>query len=173
VAEGLNTGPAVVGNMGSSTRFNYTMMGDTVNLAARCESGAKTYGVYNMVTEDTESLVSKQSNDIIFRFVDRIVVKGRSKAVGVYEIVGLRDELSQATLGCIETYEKAFKKYLMKEWDEALALFEQSSPIEPLRPGRNLGVSINPSLLFIKRCQYMKQNPPIGEWDGVFVMDHK
>ncbi|MEM9018859.1 MAG: adenylate/guanylate cyclase domain-containing protein, partial [Verrucomicrobiota bacterium] len=75
---GLNTGRAVVGNMGSKRRFNYTMMGDNVNLAARLESGAKQYGVYTLVSEDTRNEARADIDDVLYRFIDQIVVKGRT-----------------------------------------------------------------------------------------------
>jgi adenylate cyclase len=84
---GLNTGLVITGNMGSSTRFNYTMMGDNVNLAARCESACKLYGVYTIATEDTKTESEKYGNDCVFRLLDKIVVVGRTKPVTVYEIV--------------------------------------------------------------------------------------
>ena len=72
---GLNTGTATVGNMGALDRFNYTMMGDMVNLAARSESGAKAYGAYIMITEDTKRAAEKQGSGIAYRYLDKIVVK--------------------------------------------------------------------------------------------------
>ncbi len=93
---GLNTGDAVVGNMGSSKRFNYTMMGDTVNLAARNESGAKAYGVFIMLTEETKTAAEARSDDFVFRFLDRVVVKGRREPVAVYELLGFRQGMGDA-----------------------------------------------------------------------------
>ncbi len=170
---GLNSGSAIVGNMGSSTRFNYTMMGDTVNLGARCESAAKTYGVYSLVTEDTYKPAIAENNEVVFRFVDRIVVKGRKQPIGIYEIVGLRKELPDSAFECIDYFEKGIQRYLAQDWDGALGLFERSTNLEPLKPGREVGVTLNPSLLFLKRCQYMKENPPEKDWDGVFIMKTK
>jgi adenylate cyclase len=63
---GLNSGEAIIGNMGSRRRFNYTMMGDTVNLAARSESGAKSYGVYTMITRETKALAARHKHDITY-----------------------------------------------------------------------------------------------------------
>ena len=78
---GLNTGSAVVGNMGSQTRFSYTMMGDDVNIAARMESGAKSWGVYSMCTESTRSGCEKvEPGPRRFRALGRIIVKGRDAA---------------------------------------------------------------------------------------------
>src|SRR5690606_21525982 len=91
---GLNSGPAIVGNMGSRTRFNYTMMGDNVNLAARMESGAKTWGVYSLCTQATRDACVRDGGDrIVFRALGKVVVKGRSSAVPIFEIVGLKENV--------------------------------------------------------------------------------
>ena len=170
---GLNTGPAIVGNMGSESRFNYTMMGDTVNLAARCESGAKSYGVYTMVTEDTKVEAEKFGNDCVFRFLDKIIVKGRSKPVSMYEIMGLRDEAKDGEFDCLEVFDSAIAKHNAQDWDSAVVLFEKSADLESLHPDKNPGVPTNPSLVMIERCRYYQGNPPGDDWDGVFVMTSK
>ncbi len=169
---GLNSGLATVGNMGSSTRFNFTMMGDTVNVAARCESGAKTFGVYTLVAEDTYKTIVTDSDLIVFRFIDRIVVKGRQHPLGVYELVGMKQQLKSSTFECIDVFEKGIQKYLQQDWIGAIKLFEASSLLEPLQPGRDPGVFLNPSMLYKQRCAYMQMNPP-KNWDGVFVMHTK
>ena len=170
---GMNTGDMVTGNMGSANRFNYTMMGDNVNLAARCESGAKAYGVYTMVAEETKNEAERMGNDCVFRYLDKIVVKGRTKPVAMYEIVCLRKLLTVETEKCIKLYEQGIEQYLSKNWDSAKALFEQSAELEPNQPGKTVGVKSNPSLVMIQRCGEMKANPPEGEWDGVYIMTSK
>ena len=162
---GMNTGEMVTGNMGSERRFNYTMMGDNVNLAARCESGAKQYNVYTMVTESTKLEAEKFGDDCLFRLLDNIVVKGRTRPVKVYEIAGLRADASQEIFDCIGLYEQGMEKYFSQDWDGAIKLFEQSVGIEAHLQ--------NPSELFIRRCQLMKKDPPTEDWDGVFVMTSK
>lgn len=162
---GMNTGPMVTGNMGSEQRFNYTMMGDNVNLAARCESGAKQYGVFTMVTETTKTEAQKYGDECVFRFLDQIVVKGRTQPVKVYEIAGLRTDADQELLECIELYEEGMELYFGQNWDRAIAKFKASARLE-----RH---SNNPSLVFIERCKSMKTNPPPENWNGVFVMQTK
>ena len=175
---GCNTGTATVGNMGAKDRFNYTMMGDMVNLAARCESGAKAYGAYIMITEETK-LASEQHKDdidfrdIAFRFLDRIVVKGRSQPVAMYEPTGFMDELSQETQDCLDCFSHGIEKYLAQDWDAALKMFEKAKGMEPNKPGITPGVNDNPSMILIDRCQVMKENPPGDDWDGVYVMTTK
>ncbi|MDR1255135.1 MAG: CHASE2 domain-containing protein [Puniceicoccales bacterium] len=170
---GLNTGSATVGNMGSSTRFNFTMMGDTVNIAARCESGAKMFGVYTLVTEDTYKTVIGESDALVFRFIDRIIVKGRTHPLNIYEIVGLRRDLPEPAFECIDVFEKGIQRYLRQDWIEAVKLFEQSLNLEPLQPNRDVGITTNPSLVYKQRCAYMQLHPPEMDWDGVFVMKTK
>jgi adenylate cyclase len=171
---GLNTGPVVVGNMGSHTRFNYTMMGDNVNLAARMESGAKTYGVYTMVTESTKLACESHNPDrIVFRLLDRIVVKGRTQAVPVFEVVGLKAELSSDVLAGIALYETALQAYFAQDWEKARTLFDQSSRTELNQPGLVAGVEVNPSIVMLRRCGTMIDDPPGASWDGVYVMKQK
>jgi adenylate cyclase len=171
---GLNTGEAIIGNMGSRTRFSYTMMGDNVNLAARMESGAKSLGVYTMVTESTKLECEKHGGDkILFRFLDRIVVKGRSLPVPVYEIVGFRAEASEQTLECVRLHAQATERYLAQDWAGAIELFQKSAALEPYQPSKAHYIESNPSLIMIQRCHYMKDHPPGATWDGVYVMKEK
>ncbi len=162
---GMNTGEMVTGNMGSTRRFNYTMMGDNVNLAARCESGAKQFGVYTMVTESTKEEAEKYGDDCVFRLLDYIIVKGRTQPVRVYEVADLRRDADQKLFDCIGLYEEGMDFYFRQEWDEALAKFNAALSLE-VHPN-------NPSKIFIERCQMMKQDPPPEDWDGVFVMKSK
>lgn len=163
---GLNSGEAIIGNMGSRRRFNYTMMGDTVNLAARSESGAKSYGVYTMITGETKALAEKHKQDITFRFLDKIVVKGRSKPVEMYELVGFTNEITPETAACIALFQQGIDAYLAQDWDTAKAFFERSAT-------REIHKDSNPSLVMIERCDDMKLHPPGVDWDGVYVMKTK
>src|SRR5581483_9974705 len=109
---GLNSGPAIIGNMGSRTRFNNTMMGDNVNLAARMESGAKSWGVYAMASEATRLACVEHGGDrVVFRALGRIQVMGRAQPVPVYEIVGLRETAAAATHECIAIFERGLERY--------------------------------------------------------------
>ncbi|MCF7789032.1 MAG: adenylate/guanylate cyclase domain-containing protein [Prosthecobacter sp.] len=163
---GLNSGLAIIGNMGSRRRFNYTMMGDTVNLAARSESGAKSYGVYTMITGETKALAEKHQDDITYRFLDSIVVKGRSKPAEVYELVGFTHEISAETQECLAFFQKGIAAYLSQDWDTAKALFGRSAK-------REIHQDANPSLVMAERCDDMKIHPPPADWDGVYVMKTK
>jgi adenylate cyclase len=159
--------------MGSSSRFNFTMMGDTVNLGARCESGAKAYGVYTMLSEDTYKNLLITPHPFVFRFVDRIIVKGRKQPVSTYELVGLKNNLPQTILDGLQLFEHGLHFYLARNWDKAVDCFNKSATMELLQPGRDIGVSTNPSLVFLSRCRYFKENPPEENWDGTFIMKTK
>lgn len=170
---GLNTGLATVGNMGSVQRLAYTMMGDTVNLAARCESGAKTAGTYTLITRSTMEQATALSDEVVFRFVDRWQVKGREQPVDMFEIVGLRTMLDEDSLRCVETYEAALQAYFEQDFVRASTLFAEAQIIEPMQPGRDDGVANNPSIVMLERCQAYAKAPPGKGWDGVFVMRTK
>jgi adenylate cyclase len=171
---GLNGGLATIGNMGSRTRFNYTMMGDNVNLAARMESGAKSWGAYTMVTETTKRGCEQHSGDrVVFRSLARLQVMGRSQAVPVFEIVGLKESLGPEAGECIGLFESALAKYYARDWDAAMALFRQSAVLEPNQPGKTPGVKKNPSLVYLDIVADCKLEPPAADWDGTFVMKEK
>ena len=173
---GLNTGPAIIGNMGSRSRFSYTMMGDNVNLAARMESGAKLLGVYTMVTDSTKGECEKHggADRFVFRYLDRIVVKGRSQPVAVYELVGFKEDIAAADVSNASgVYAQGVERYLAQDWDGAAALFQQSAELEPNQPHQTPGIESNPSLMLIERCDHMRLHPPGPDWDGTYVMKEK
>jgi adenylate cyclase len=170
---GLNTGVCMIGNMGSRTRFNYTMMGDNVNLGARMESGAKSWGVYSMCTEATRAACEQHGGDhVVFRPLGRIVVKGRTQAVPIHEIIGLKEDVTSHTRECLGLFEQGLARYRARDWDAALALFAKSRELEPNGLSRIPG-AINPSLVYLDLAQHCKQEPPPQDWDGVFVMSEK
>ncbi|MBC7366967.1 MAG: adenylate/guanylate cyclase domain-containing protein [Undibacterium sp.] len=171
---GLNTGLAVVGNMGSTSRFSYTMMGDNVNLAARMESGAKKWGVYSMCSEATKLECEKHGGDrVVFRPLGRIVVRGRTTAVPIYEIAALRETATPEALECYGIFTDGLNRYYERDWDGALARFEQSKELEPNQPGKTPGVTSNPSLVYLGITEHAKHEPPPENWGGVYVMKEK
>lgn len=176
---GLNTGPAVIGNMGSTKQFNYTMMGDNVNLAARCESGAKAYGVHTMITGETRKAAEAAGygetakDGVAYRFLDRIVVKGRRRPVEVHEVVDFRDLLGDSEREGLELFAAGMEAYLRQDWAEAIRCFERSAERERWQPGRDEGIHTNPSLVLLDRCREMEKNPPGEDWDGVYRMTTK
>jgi adenylate cyclase len=147
------------------------MMGDNVNLGARCESGAKSYGVYTMVTGDTHRAARAIRDDITYRFLDQIVVKGRTLPVKVYEVIEQSSNLDQTTLDCLGIYAAATELYLAQDWDRAILTFTQSAALEPYQPG--IGIATNPSLVMAERCRGMKLSPPGDDWTGIYIMTEK
>ena len=171
---GLNSGPAVVGNMGSTTRFSYTMMGDNVNIAARMESGAKSWGVYTMCTEATRVECERLApGRVLFRGLGRIIVKGRKTPLPIYELAALSEEAPASLRECIALFEQGMVKYYARDWDGAIELFRKSEPLEPNGVGRARGSSNNPSLVYIGIAEGYREEPPPPDWDGVFEMKEK
>ena len=114
-----------------------------------------------MVTEETKTASLSTKDDIAFRYLDKIVVKGRSQPVAMYEPTGFMNELSQETQDCLDCFQKGIDNYLKQDWDGALKLFEQAKELEPNKPGVTPGVKDNPSMILIDRCQVMKENLPV------------
>ena len=171
---GLNSGPIVTGNMGSNVRMNYTMMGDAVNLSARLEEGAKQYGVFTLISEDTLKLAE---GNFLYRWIDKVRVVGKKIPVMTYELLHMdKDRAPQELVEMVGVYEEAKQLYEAMRWDEAIALFEKCIPNEPHNPEHAGGCKTTPSHVFIARCEEYKKNPPVPdgeEWDGVYVATHK
>ena len=170
---GVNTGTVVTGNIGSQRRFNYTMMGDHVNLAARCESGAKSYGAYTMVTEHTKTEAEEYGDRCVFRVLDQIVVKGKTEPVRVYEIYGLEEDVDAKDRECIELYEEGYRLYLQQDWAGARRHLEDAALLEPRQPDEDPSIKTNPSLVLLERCCHLEEDPPGEDWNGIYVMESK
>ncbi|MDI1336374.1 MAG: adenylate/guanylate cyclase domain-containing protein [Lacunisphaera sp.] len=171
---GLNTGPCVIGNMGSRTRFNYTMMGDHVNLAARMESGAKSWGAFTMCTEATRLACEQHGGDrVVFRPLGRIVVKGRAQAVPIFELTGLKEWVTPETRECLRLFSEGLQRYYARDWEGALVLFRRSAALEPNIPGQTPGVHSNPSLVYSGLVAGYQVTPPGVDWNGDYVMQEK
>ena len=163
---GLNCGKMVTGNMGSEMRMNYTMMGDTVNLAARLESSAKHYGVYNFVGEN---IYEATKDDFIFRLLDFVRVKGKNIPVKVYELVSHKDNISHDNVALVKLFEEGLDLYYQQDWTNALIRFKEADKIEDHFTSRNT----TPSNIYIERCLKFKETPPGKDWDGVWTMTSK
>ena len=170
---GINSGEIVTGNMGSSIRMNYTMMGDDVNLAARLESGAKQYGVYVLASEATMKLAG---DDVVGRPIDRLRVVGKSEPVLVFEPLCERSELTPELERLLALWNEARAAYEAMEWDRAEALFAQCQELEPNHPDRQKGCRTTPSHVFAARCREFREHPPVApgeKWDAVYTAKSK
>ncbi len=152
---GLNTGPAIVGNMGSARRFDYTAMGDTINLASRLESAGKQYGVWLLAGEAT---VRKAGGAIVSREVDVIRVVGKTEPVRIFELIGESGKVDDVTLRRLERFSQGLEKFRLRDFCAADALFADvvDDPV---------------AVLYRDRCRRLAEAPPPDGWD--FVTDLK
>jgi adenylate cyclase len=158
---GMNSGKAVVGNMGSSTQMGYTAMGDAVNLASRLEGVNKVYSTYAMISGSTYEHVK----DIVdVRRLDMIRVVGKEEAVAIYELLGEKDKLPDKMYSMIEKYNKALEYFSKRDWKTAISYFQQ---------GLKIVKDDGPSLCYIERCEKYLRRPPSRDWDGVYKMTSK
>jgi adenylate cyclase len=157
---GVNSGNAVVGNMGSKHKYNYTVMGDMVNLASRLEGANKAYGTFLMVSEST---VAKLGGAFDVRELDRIAVKGKDQPVTVYEVLDETGVTDPVWLAAARQFESGLAKYRAREFAAAIAVFED------ILARRDDG----PSKTYLERAREFLAEPPPADWDGVWRMKEK
>lgn len=166
---GINSGEILVGNMGSKDRMNYTMMGDSVNLAARLEACAKQYGIFTQVSQFTKELVG---DNFEMRELDTMRVVGKKEPVTTYDLLGPKGETEEDLLKLKELFHQGLDHYKNRRWIEAIALFEESLVYEYKRYPE-IKDKPNPSLVYIDRCKEFIKNPPAADWDGVYTLTEK
>lgn len=159
---GLNSGPAKVGFMGTDALASYTMMGDTVNLAARLEAAGKDYGVNILITDPIRDSIQEE---MVTRYLDLVRVKGKNEPVKIHELIGYRSLVTPNAVEAAEIYESGFKAYLDQNWNLAIKLFTDSEKAK--------GQKDKSSHMLIERCEEYKLSPPGSGWDGVFTRTHK
>jgi len=158
---GLNTDNVVSGNIGSQKRMDFTMIGDGVNLAARLESACKQYAAKLLISEFT---YQKLKGVYRMREVDKVIVKGKTKPVGVYEVLDFydNDEFPEV-MEVLGHFKTGIEQYRVGDWDKAIPSFQNALKANP-----------NDALsqIYVERCEHLMANPP-DEWEGVWVMSSK
>lgn len=156
---GINTGAVVVGNMGSEMRFDYSVLGDAVNLAARLEGQSKEYGVEIVVGDETAAALG---DELALLELDRIAVKGRSEGVRIFSLMGDAQTAADAGFRAARQQQaRMLEAYRGRRWDEAAAIAE-TLLLQPGMPARYYS-------LMLERIAFFRTIPPPADWDGVHV----
>jgi Adenylate and Guanylate cyclase catalytic domain len=158
---GVATGEALVGSIGSEIMMNYTVMGDTVNLAARLEAANKLYGTRSLIAEAT---VAKTNETVQFREIDRLMVVGQSQSQSAYELLGPKNELTPKQELLRTRYADGLLAYRAQQWDKARAAFNAVLEAIP---------TDGPSITLLRRIDHLQEHPPGPDWDGSWRLENK
>ncbi|HEY4444868.1 MAG TPA: adenylate/guanylate cyclase domain-containing protein [Steroidobacteraceae bacterium] len=158
---GIATGEVVVGSIGSEQTRNYTVIGDTVNLASRIEGANKTYGTRVLISEATNHFAADMLET---REIDTVVVVGKTEPQRIFELLGRKGEVASERLTLRDAYVEALDAYRRKDWEKALAGFEDCLAIVPCDA---------PSKLFLERIAQFRVTAPCAEWNGVWSLVEK
>ena len=156
---GINSGSMIAGNIGGKNRFDYTAIGDSVNLASRLEGANKMYGTDIIISENTFKEVN---GDVWVRELDYIRVKGKTEPVRIYELLGRKSQqIDPVRSSSLEYFVQGLELYRTRDWVKAYDYFQKTLQLIP---------NDGPSMEFIRRCKIFIEHPMSEDWDGVFEM---